>query len=220
MQVGFLDRLSPAARDLVLRGSARISHPAGTVAHHREGTQMAYVVERGLIRMFVQSEDGRQASVAYFHPGDTHASLPILGPPAPVDLQAVEDSIVLMLDPVNLKRLLTTSPQVMEAAITTLGGELSHLVQIITVRSLGSMTERLAFDLLERASRAQLESGELDFAITHEHLAESIGSAREVVTRIIGDLRQRRVLVTAPGRIRVVDPGRLALILNGLLAST
>lgn len=216
MPAGFLELLSKTDRDFVLRGSSRLSYPAGAAYRGESATRLAVVVESGLIRIFVESEDGRQASVVYLHPGDTYAALEIL-PPPPANLQALNDSIVLMIDPANLNRLAIENPAIAEAAIRTLGNEFSHLVRIITVRSLGSMTERLAFDLLERASDTQLRGGELACQVTHEQLADSIGSTREVVTRIIGDLRRAGVLVTSPGRIRVLDAARLSLIIRGLL---
>ena len=60
------------------------------------------------------------------------------------------------------------------------------------------MPERLAFDILERASDSQLRDGQLVCQATHEQLADSIGSAREVVTRIIRDLRRSGMVASRP----------------------
>jgi CRP-like cAMP-binding protein len=179
---------------------------------------MALVVETGLIRIFVSSEDGRQASVSYFHPGDAYAALEII-PTGPANLQALTESTVLILEPDNLTRLVTQNYSVSEATIRTMGRELARLIRTITVRSLGSMTERLAFDLLERASETQLRQGQLVCHVTHEQLADSIGSTREVVSRIVGDLRRRGLLVTSPRQIRVADVIQLSWIIHGLLGS-
>lgn len=220
MPGGFLELLSPPDRDLVLRGSHRVSYPAGTAYRGEDGTlPIALLVENGLIRMFVESEEGRQASVVYLHPGDIYAVLEVLGPAGQQHLQAVEDSTVVLLDAGNLGRMAASNLAVAEAAIRILGRELTHLVRIITVRSLGSMTERLAFDLLERVSDAQLRKGELVCQVTHEQLADSIGSTREVVTRIVGELRRSGVVATSPRRIRVINPTRLSRIVRGLLGT-
>jgi CRP/FNR family cyclic AMP-dependent transcriptional regulator len=215
---GFLDLLKQPDRDEVLRGSRRIHYPEGATYHQHQAAPMALVVESGLIRIFVSSEDGRQASVAYFHPGDTYAALEIL-PSGPASLQALTESTVLVLDPLNLTRLLTQNYAVSEAGVRILGREIARLVRVITVRSLGSMTERLAFDLLERASETQLREGELVCHVTHEQLADSIGSTREVVSRIVGDLRRRGLLITSPRQIRVADVSQLCWIVHGLVGS-
>src|SRR5579872_4794213 len=121
MSAGFLELLSPTDRDLVLRGSSRLAYPAGA-AYRGAAPQLAMVIESGLLRIFVESEDGRQASVAYLHPGDTYAALEIL-PPPPANLQALNDSIVLTIDPANLTRLATENPSIAEVAIRALGNE-------------------------------------------------------------------------------------------------
>ncbi len=215
---GFLDLLKPPDRDEVVLGSGHIHYPAGAVYHHDDAAPIALVVESGLIRIFVSSEAGRQASVAYLHPGDAYAALDVI-PTGPANLQALTASDLVMLDPNNLTRLVTQNHSVAEATIRMLGRVVARLVRVITVRSLGSMTERLAFDLLERASESQLREGELVCHATHEQLADSIGSTREVVSRIIGDLRRRGVLVTSPRRTRVTDVTQLSWIVHGLLGS-
>jgi CRP-like cAMP-binding protein len=217
MPAGFLDFLDASDRQLILRGSRQASYPAGFFAPGGEDAPpVALVVESGLVRIFVQSRDGRQASVAYFHPGGVFAAIEILGPRVPADIQAIVDSSVLLIDTDYLTQLATGNLAIAQAAIRALGTELSHLVRIITVRSLGSMTERLAFDILERACDSQLRDGQLVCQATHEQLADSIGSAREVVTRIIRDLRRSGMVDTSPGRIRVLDAPRLSLIVRGL----
>jgi CRP-like cAMP-binding protein len=219
MPAGFLELLDPSDREMVLRGSNRVSYPAGFVAYGGPGTRpLALIVEGGLVRLFVQSEDGRQASVSYLQPGDIYAFDGVI-PPGPAHIQALEDSRLLMIDPENLFRLALENLVVAEAAIRVLGNVVRHLERIITVRSLGSMTERLAFDLLERASDAQLREGELVCRVTHEQLADSIGSSREVVTRIVGHLRRSGVVVTSAGRVRVLDAIRLSRIVAGVLTS-
>ncbi len=217
MAAGFLELLGDHQRELILRGSSRLTYPAGAVAHRAPERRVAAVVEEGLVRIFVMSPDGRQASIAYLHPGDSYGTPEMLGPPPVVDLQCVTETTVLLLDAANLDRLAQTDYGIARATMRTLGKEFAHLVRIITVRSLGSMTERLAFDLLERACDAQLREGALVFMVTHEQLADSIGSTREVVTRIIGQLRRAGILATSPGRLVVRDPARLSLIVRGVL---
>jgi CRP/FNR family transcriptional regulator len=215
MTAGFIELLNDSDRELVLRRSRRVMQPAGAVG--QGAPDQPVVVERGLARIFVQSAEGRQASVVYLHPGDAFGRLAAFGPPPPVDIQAVTETVVLVLDGENVSRLAELNPRVAQAVMQTIGKEFVHLVRILTVRSLGSMTERLAFDLLERACEAQLQKGELDFVVTHEQLADSIGSTREVVTRIMAQLRRRGILVTSPGHVQVRDATRLSMLVRGLL---
>jgi DNA-binding transcriptional ArsR family regulator len=99
------------------------------------------------------------------------------------------------------------------AHLAGLAGHLSSArIPIARGRSLGSINERLAFDLLDRASRSQLADGRLEARATHEDLASSIGSSREVVSRTLKGLRSAGIVETAPRITRVLDPARLAAI--------
>lgn len=218
MQTAFLDLLPPHERALMLRGSTRFSYPAGFVSYQGWSTSdVAVVVEKGLVRLFAESRDGRQTTIAYLHPGDIYAVGELI-PPGHGHLQALEASQILRLDPIHVFRLLSDHRTVAEAGLRTAGAVLRRLERVITVRSLGTMTERLAFDLLERASVAQLLEGGLVCRVTHEQLADSIASTREVVTRIVGGLRRSGVIATSPGRILVLEPARLSQIVRGVLA--
>ena len=213
---GFLDLLSESDRDLVQLGSRRMRYPAGTVYETKDATPIVMVVESGLIRLFDATPDGRQASVVYLHPTDAYAALDEMLPVPPAQLQALTKATVLMLDSANLTGLVTRNIGVSEAMIRIMGRTIGHLHRIVTVRSLGSMSERLAFDLLERASESQLREGDLVCHVTHDQLADSIGSSREVVSRMVGDLRRRGLVATSPRQIRVLAPLRLSAIVRGV----
>jgi CRP/FNR family transcriptional regulator len=86
--------------------------------------------------------------------------------------------------------------------------------RLIAIRSLGNIRERVAYDLLDRASRSQLEGGRLEVFATQDDLADSIGSSREVMSRALRDLRVMGIVETAPGVIRILDPERLAGIVR------
>jgi CRP-like cAMP-binding protein len=90
-------------------------------------------------------------------------------------------------------------------------------LRVIVVRTLGTISERLAFDLLDRASRFQLADGRLEARATHEDLAYSIGSSREVVGRNLKELRSAGIVETTPGKTRIVNPERLAAIIRSFV---
>ena len=78
--------------------------------------------------------------------------------------------------------------------------------------------QRVAFDLLDRASRTQLSAGHLEAAVSQQEIADGIGSARPVVAKGLTAIRARRLVDTAPRRVRIIDPAGLeAFALSGLL---
>lgn len=131
--------------------------------------------------------------------------------------QAVVDSTLRVLDLETVRELAASEIEVVTAIATMLAARLRYDLRMIAVRSLGNISERLAFDLLERASRFQLAAGRLEAQATHEALAASIGSSREVVSRALRQLRDARVVDTAPGRTLILDPVRLAELVRAFV---
>jgi CRP-like cAMP-binding protein len=82
---------------------------------------------------------------------------------------------------------------------------------------LGTIRERVAYDLLDRACRCQLLRGRLEVKATHADLADSIGTSREVVSRTLRDLRAVGIVEAVPGMVRVIQPVRLSAIVRGFV---
>jgi CRP-like cAMP-binding protein len=89
--------------------------------------------------------------------------------------------------------------------------------RLIAVRSLGSIRERVAYDLLDRASQSQLVVGRLEVQATQADLADSIGSSREVISRALTSLRANGIVETAPGVVRILAPTFLASIVSAFV---
>ena len=213
----FLGWLDEDARDTVLVGVQRLSYPAGTVIERRGEPASVWAVEDGYARLFVSVPDGRQTTVAYARTSEMFGWAATVPGTALADVHILVDSTLLRLDRGHLERLVETDVAVSWALTRNLSAYFEGAIRLLAVRSLGSMRERLAYDLLERACANQLRTGKLLTEATHEDLAHSIGSAREVVTRTLGDLRRAGIVATAPGVVRVTDVDRLASIVRGFM---
>ena len=126
-------------------------------------------------------------------------------------------SAITALDLDGVRRLTASENQVLAAIAAHLSSRIRNAYRLIAVRSLGSIRQRLAYDLLDRACRSQLEQGRLEARATHAELADSVGSSREVVSRAIGGLREDGLVETAPGVVRVIEPIRLAEIVRAFV---
>jgi CRP/FNR family transcriptional regulator len=66
-----------------------------------------------------------------------------------------------------------------------------------------------AAHLLDLASAQQPAQGRLVARVSQQELADAVGSVREVVARVLRDLRLRGLLATAPDSISILDPAGL-----------
>jgi len=215
--VDFLAFLSADGREDILTGARPVPLRAGDVADFPRDRSDADLVASGVVRAYQVAEDGREATIGYLYGGEWLGALPVLGTAPVVHLQAVVDSVILRLDPARFRTRNEGDIAVSHALAVHTATILARVVRVVTVRTLGSVLDRVAFDLLERASVDQLRSGELVFKVTHEELASSVGSVREVVTRALRELREAGIVSTSHGRVRVDDPARLTRVVNGLV---
>ena len=212
--VDFLSLLSDANRRRFLEGSTKDVYAAGTVVFRPDGAFRAFLLERGLVRAYTTVPDGRQASVTFFHARELVGGTTIVSHPPRILVQVVVKSTMTALDLDAVRSLVATENQVLAAVTEHLASRIRNAYRLIAVRSLGNVTQRLAYDLLERACRSQLELGRLEARATHAELADSIGSSREVVSRALSALRAAGIVETAPGIVRVLEPVGLAEIVR------
>jgi CRP/FNR family transcriptional regulator len=215
--VDFLSLLGETNRRRILERSTRTEYRAGAVAFRPEATPTVFVVDRGLARGYCSVPDGRQATVGFIHQKELVGALTIVSQPLRVFIQVVVDSTVTVLDTETVRKLAASELEVSAALAVRLAAYVRNAARLIAVRSLGTIRERLAYDLLERACRSQLAVGRLEVKATQTDLADSIGSAREVVSRALNTLRADAIVETTPGIIRVILPMRLAGIVRAFV---
>jgi CRP/FNR family transcriptional regulator len=213
----FLSLLSASNRRRILEGSSRANYPAGTIVIKPDGPPRVFVIESGLARCYWSVPDGRQATIAYVHPNELVCTSTIAGDPPCTFVQVISDSTLTILDLERLRQLAATEISVASAINAHLSIRVRAAHRLLAVRSLGSIRERVAYDLLDRASQSQIVLGRLEVKATQADLADSIGSSREVVSRALTVLRAKGVVETAPGVVRILVPSLLASIASAFV---
>jgi CRP/FNR family cyclic AMP-dependent transcriptional regulator len=205
----FLDRLPTESRAQVLINSTKIWYAAGTIAYQSGDPDRADILDAGLVRLYLSSSDGRQTTVRYAHPGELMGGLLVMGGVFDGSAQMVQDSTVIHLDLPAVRRQLLVDPALAEAIAADLALRYTHAVRTIGVHAFGSVVQRVAFDLLDRACLSQLSTGILDAQVSQQQIADGIGSARQVVTQALAELRTRGLVATTHRHVTIIDPMRL-----------
>src|SRR5260221_2341772 len=98
-RVEFMTLLSAEGRRRLEAGASRENCRAGALAHHAGDQARAFVVERGLMRVFWSDPNGRQATVAYSGTGELIGATSIMGHVwVGASVQAVVDTKLRHLD--------------------------------------------------------------------------------------------------------------------------
>ena len=219
-----LARLAGPTTQRLLSGARLVQVPAGALTQ-REGEQAEHLdlVVDGLVRAFVTAPDGRTLTVRYCRCGALIGAVSMYasGFRMPAGIQAVVDARLLRFSPDVVRRTARQEPSVAEALLGELADRAVTYVHEITGSAFSSVRQRVARHLLDLAAgepRVRIGAAAapaLTVPVSQRQLAESVGTVREVVVRVLRDLREAGVICTRPDRIDILDPIRLSRLQGG-----
>ena len=117
---------------------------------------------------------------------------------------AIMDSVVYQLRAENWRLAAERDGRVAVAILGDLGRVAEDSMEHMANRALASMRQRVVGQLLDAA-----EGPDVIAAVTQQQLADGVGSAREVVARVLHSLREEKLVATKVGRVVLLDPERL-----------
>jgi CRP/FNR family transcriptional regulator len=208
IEASHLGSLPPASIATVTADSSQLHVPAGSTIH-REGDTAAHVelVVSGLVRVYVQSRDGRTMTVRYCRPGALIGVVSLFTSPfaLPATIQAVTDVDLLVLRAPLVRRAAERDLRVAGALLDELSERVLSFIAEIPGGAFATVRQRVARHLLDLASQSQ-KGSELVAHIGQQDLAEAVGTVREVVVRALRDLRREGLLETTREGIVLIDP--------------
>lgn len=214
----FLTRLPGDARDALLATGTILEIPHRQLIFGSSDRPRVGFLLEGLARAYLSARTGRQLTVRYARAGDILGN--ISGAPgarAPLSAAAVTDCVLVEIDMETLLNLVSTDARVGAALVAELTLRLQDSYAALGANTLGSMPERVAWHLLDAAIAAPA-NGRLTAGLSQQQLADSVGTSREVVARVLGRLRTAGIVLTTHQQIEVADPVRLAAIAGRKLA--
>jgi CRP/FNR family transcriptional regulator len=210
---GFLYAMPEAATDRLLDRALRITVPAGVCLYRGDERPRVIVVLTGLLRVFLTSVDGRQVTIRYARSGDVVGLMLAFGGPVPMSIEALTTASVLALRAETLGALLASDALLARACAQELSRQLQHAFEDLAAQAFLPLRQRIILQLLTLATPGQ--GLHLVVHASHEELAETVASVREVVTRTLDQLRREGLVETERDEIVVLDPVRLSQEVSG-----
>jgi CRP/FNR family transcriptional regulator, cyclic AMP receptor protein len=191
-------------------GAPLVDVPAGgTVLRLGSTDAFVCVVVEGLVRTYLSSAEGRQLTVRYSRPGDIVGATTVFTRQLPNSaLQAITDSCVLILRPDTVRTLAREDVDLANVLLVDLAERAAAYITALTNTTLSTLRQNLVRHLLDLAAAGTGSSHHV-VRISQQELAEHVGTVREVVGRILRDLKTERLVSTGRDEIVLLDPGRL-----------
>ncbi|RMG58955.1 MAG: Crp/Fnr family transcriptional regulator [Gammaproteobacteria bacterium] len=183
--------------------------PAGNMLV-RQGTCCSnfMLLLEGTVRVFQISDDGREQTLYRINPGDICLmSLSSLINDKPFKANAITDSPVraLVLSTTAFHEAMAISESFRNLVMRSLVNTVCEMMHGFYDTAFEPLDMRLACLLGRMFERA----GTSTITITHQQLAQELGTSREVVSRILKRLERENCLRLSRGRITVNDPDKL-----------
>jgi CRP/FNR family transcriptional regulator, cyclic AMP receptor protein len=206
---GFLARLSRGLIDELIESAPSIRYPVGgvTLPHER---QVAALVVSGVLRYYLSAADGRQLTIRYVGPGDLVGTLIMDPSDVNTRIEAIQPSLLVHVDVERMQALARRRPELALALTDELTSRLRHAFHALAARAFMSVRSRVASDLMERVKIDGTPHPGPRVEVTQQALADATGSVREVVGRVIGDMRRDGLISTDGAGITILDPDALA----------
>ena len=203
----FLAGVDPAVLEALRQRAVVHHHASGDIVVAESEPHWTGVVLTGMARVFLTTPRGRQVTLRHARQGSSIGVGALLGD-GTVSAQAVTECDVLRLDTAQVLQLARQHASLSFAIAEETSLRLMETYREVVIREQGSVRQRLARQLLHFAGEVD-PSDPLALPMSHEELADAIGSAREVVSRHLARFQADEMLELERGRIRIVDPIRL-----------
>ena len=166
------------------------------------------LVRSGQLRAFALSEDGREVTLYRLLERDIclfSASCMVSGLQLDLAIRAERDSAFWLIPAEVYRRLMETSASLSAFTSQLMAGRFSDVMWLVNEILWKRFDRRLAAFLLEE--RALEGSDRL--RLTHEAIGGHLGTAREVVTRMLNDFRDEGLVRLSRGVVEIADADRL-----------
>jgi CRP/FNR family transcriptional regulator len=181
----------------------------GTHIHDSSADCLGLVVVRGgQLRAYILSEDGREITISRLMQYDVSllsASCVMPDMQFNVMIEAEKDSEFWSIPACMFRNLVDESLAVSNYSRSLLSSNFSELMWLMEQIMWKSFDKRLAAFLLEEAA---LEESDV-LRITHEKIANHMGTAREVVTRMLRYFQSEGMVKLTRGTIEIADETKL-----------
>lgn len=213
-KIGYLSDID-LFRDLSDRDRAELERmttitgvPRGRVFYQPEDvSEVLFLVRQGRVQLYRISPEGKKLVIATLGPGTLFGEMALLGQQMHnAFAEALDDCIILVMSRTDLERLILSKPVLGLRMLEITGKRLSDAEARLEDMAFKGIPARLASLLLRLA--AERKSSDI-LGLTHQDLAETIGTYRETATQVLNDLKAVGLIEIGRKRITILDMERL-----------
>ncbi len=204
----FWEKIPDADREYICQNSHHIIYPKGKNIHNGSECSGVIIVRSGSLRLYIMSDEGKDITLYRLHAGDLcmlSASCVLDAITFEVFVDAEQDSQCCVISGPAFAAVSERNQDIrifaLEAAVSRFSDVMWVMQQILFM----SMDKRLAIFLSDESARTGLDT----IALTQGQIARYMGSAREVVSRMLKYFASEGIVEVSRGGVTILDKKRL-----------
>lgn len=199
------DKLTDSERELLTNSAVKRTAQKGTVLHNGSADCVGlFVIRSGQLRAFILSAEGKEVTIYRLFERDMclfSASCMMNSIQFDISIEAEKDTELWVIPTEVYKKLMDDSMAVASYTNQLMATRFSEVMWLMEQIMWKSFDKRLAAFLLEESGIE--ESGTLK--ITHDRIAAHMGTAREVVTRMLRYFQLEGLVSLTRGTVEIKD---------------
>lgn len=205
----FVKGLDEEEGNLFIENTNLRSFKKGDLVHEGESGCTGVVgVIQGRIKSFMLSAKGKEVTLFRLLPGDScvlSASCMMNNIVFDVHVSAEEDSQILIVNSEYFENLTKRNQQAEKLRNDIIAMRFSEVMWLVEQIMFKSMDQRIAGFLLEMINI----SGSHEILLSHQEIADNLGTAREVVSRILKYFERDGVIKLSRKTIEIIDMDKI-----------
>lgn len=188
--------------ELILHGKIMDFKKGDVILSAGRYVKVVPIVLEGLIRVFTSNSE-KELLLYYIQPSEScimSFSAVLKDEPGRVNAVAEADTSTLLLPADRIRDWIKRFPELNSLFYNQFNIRYSDLIETINHLLFDSLDERV-LDFLNRRKEI---TGESTIHLTHKQIAESLGTAREVITRILKKLENHNLVRQSPSGIDIL----------------
>jgi CRP-like cAMP-binding protein len=182
--------------------------PQGTIVQtpemNRDGL---YFIKTGKLRVYKITPEGKQFTAAILGPGNMFGEIDAfsLGTRG-VYIETMEETLLCSVHKDQFENFLLLRPKLALRFLKELSEKLHETSELLERLALGNVNDRVLYLLVKLSDQFGIPENHLkriDFALTHQELANMIGATRESVTNSLQELSKQGIVSTGRKKILV-----------------
>ena len=205
----FWEKLTEEQRQRLAAGAVLRTVKAGVLLHQGGDCMGLLAVHTGQLRAYILSDQGREITLYRLFDRDIclfSASCIMQSIQFDITIEAEKNSLIWVIPPELYKDVMEQSAPLANYTSQIMASRFTDVMWLVEQIMWKSLDQRLAAFLLEESS---LEDSPV-LRLTHEKIASHMGTAREVITRMLRYFQEEGMVSLSRGTITIQDPERLA----------